>query len=174
MFRKSSLLILFFLCISTLYAEQYKLVKGQVFYKDANGQEVRVFPNQTIPNENVYVRMHEQSKDGDVFVVSDTKGKHYTCTAPKEWPGVQLQKCIQEQAQSQLSKNAGFAVTAIRMGEAEEKRAPHFHYLCAMVSDFEDSKWPSFPYKSDDTKSIKNAFNTSASFRKCLTTGARL
>ena len=172
MFRKSSLLFLFCLCISTLYAEQYKLVKGQVFYKNADGKEVRVFPNQTIPNENVYVRMHEQSKDGDVFVVSDTKGKHYTCTAPKEWPGVQLQKCLQAQALSQdkaqLSTNVGYGVTAIRMGEAEEKRAPHFHYLCAMVSDFEDSKWPSFPYKSDDTKSIKNAFNTIRSQQQYL------
>ena len=172
MFRKSSLLFLFCLCISTLYAEQYKLVKGQVFYKNADGKEVRVFPDQTIPNENVYVRMHEQSKDGDVFVVSDTKGKHYTCTAPKEWPGVQLQKCLQAQALSQdkaqLSTNVGYGVTAIRMGDAEEKRAPHFHYLCALVSEFEDAKWPSFPYKSDDTKSIKNAFNTIRSQQQYL------
>ena len=108
MLRKSLLLVLFCLCISTLYAEQYKLVKGQVFYKNANGQEVRVFPNQTIPNEDVYVRMHEQSKNGDVFIVADSMGKSYTCDAPKSWPGLQLRMCLIAQDQAQLSTNAGY------------------------------------------------------------------
>ncbi len=157
---KKQIVFLLLLYTPFLCAEQYKLVRGNVFYKsDKNASEIRVLPKQLIPNESVLVRMHTNSKESETFEVEDSRGNRFICRAPKEWTArsPQMKNCIQDATKEQKQFTVA---TTIPMGKAIENYVPQFHYLYTFVSEFDDKlKWESFPYAESDLKSMQAAIN---------------
>lgn len=166
--RNLIIIALLLMCLPAMWAEKYTLVKGSVFYRvDLNsGKEVRMPPEKVLPNENVYVRMHPDSKEGEVFIVKDTKGKSYICRAPKTWSAQspRLRECLK----MNVKQVAHSPATTIKMGDMDDmaevtmqNSVRNFHYLYAFVSDFDDTEsWSSFPYAETDIKAMQSAINT--------------
>lgn len=166
--RNLIIIALLLMCLPAMRAEEYTLVKGTIFYRvDLNsGKEVRMPPEKVLPNENVYVRMHPDSKEGEVFIVKDTKGKSYICRAPKTWSAQspRLRECLK----MNIKQVAHNPATTIKMGDIDDlpevtmqNPVRNFHYLYAFVSDFDDTEsWSSFPYAETDIKAMQSAINT--------------
>lgn len=166
--RNLIIITLLMMCLPAMRAEEYTLVKGAIFYRVElnSGKEVRMPPEKVLPNENVYVRMHPDSKEGEVFIVKDAKGKSYICRAPKTWSAQspKLRECLKMNVK-QVAHNPA---TTIKMGGLDDfpevtmqNSVRNFHYLYAFVSDFDDKEsWLSFPYAETDIKAMQSAINT--------------
>lgn len=157
--KRNALLLTLLVVCSLCMAEQYKLIKGCVYYRSGeNVPETKVMPNQYIPSADVYVRMHKDSRNDDTFEVSNSEGERFVGRAPKSWPGKKLSDCLRREEEQ--DKDNQFAVAnAIPMGDAEIKRVSQFHYLCAFVSQFDDPHWRSFPYSPKDSANMQKAID---------------
>jgi hypothetical protein len=79
-----------------IQAQRYTLESEIViFYKmDANSPEVRVTKGRTIPSEDVFIRIHQEEKEGTIFELRSSDHITYLCSAPNKWPGKKLKDCI--------------------------------------------------------------------------------
>ena len=157
--KRNVLLWTLLVICSLSMAEQYKLIKGCVYYRSGeNVPEKKVMPNQYIPSDDVYVRMHKDSRNDDTFEVSNSEGERFVGRAPKSWPGKRLMDCLRLE-EEQDKDNQFLVANAIPMGDAEIKRVSQFHYLCAFVSQFDDPHWRSFPYSPKDSANMQKAID---------------
>lgn len=155
--RKILFLIFSIYGIPFVMGETYQLNRGLIFYRSGKDTIVAVSTDY-IPSDTVFVRMHKESKKNDKFEVSNSEGKEFIGSAPKEWPGKKLMDCLEpkgEQTITELPKEVDVNI----MGGAKLKHAPQFHYLFAFASLFDDSHWKSFSYDSSDSIKMQQALN---------------
>ena len=169
MFKRYFILMAVISCPVVLWA-QYKLTSNnKVYYKtDESSEEKVLHTNELLPSGEVLIRMHSSSSPGETFTIKDIEeNKEYVCKAPTTWPGKKLTECILMPVQRNAQKDT--RRTAIARGDSESRHAPHFHYLCALVSDFDNAnQWSSFHYSINDIYAMQNAFYSVCSQDKYL------
>lgn len=168
MLKRVIVFITVFAISTTLWAEQYQLISNaRVYIKTSETEKERsILPKQFFPNANVYVRMLSSSKEkNETFTIGvykdSVKIAEYLCQAPTEWSEEYktLKECLLTPIKP--SKTWYTDRNAIARGALLRTKTHQFHYLCVLVSDFDDTQtWESFPYNDCDISAMKNAFNS--------------
>ena len=156
--KKPALIITIFIVnLFLVKAESYIVTDGKLFYREsANSEEISAPLWSTIPNENVYVRMHSKSKDNATFEIRDSRGTFFRRRAPKMWTDKTLKACVKE---PEPEPEVVYVKTVNTLGgeEIESNHEPQFHYLCAFVNDFDEPQWRPLEYKEDVVFSMQDA-----------------
>lgn len=138
--KRALFFILMAFSVSMVNADKYVVTDGEVFYKIGNSAEISAGWLDTIPNEDVYIRM---SPECPSFTIDNLHtNKSIVRDAPTAWPGKKLKDCINspEPDIQHIAKNRGVKGDYT----ADPKRGSQFHYLCVFANEYIDSKWDSF------------------------------
>lgn len=138
--KQSIVILLLFIFILHAYAYELQVVGGKIFYKIGDSTEVAAGFLDSIPSEDVYIRM--SSKYQTFTIYNRTLKKDYIRDAPTTWPGIKLRDCLNgsEPNMEHIAKNRGIKGDF----NADPKRSPQFHYLCVFSNEYDDPKWVSF------------------------------
>ena len=138
--KRTLFILLMAFTFGLVNADKYIVTDGEVFYKIGNSAEIRAGWLDTIPNEDVYIRM---SPARSSFTIDNLRtNKSIVRDAPTTWPGKKLKDCINspEPDIQHIAKNRGVKGDYT----ADPNRSSQFHYLCVFANEYVDSKWDSF------------------------------
>ena len=151
--------ILFFLLIlaSTSQAKQYILKSGMILCRvDINAQEDTIWPGETIPNENVYVRLHPEINNPTFVVKPIDGGEGIPCCCPSQSQSWPLKDCFYAKCTDRLQDTPAFI---IEKGDSEQPGSSKFHYFFVLVGEFDDVHFSTLPYNSVGIDSLEKTIH---------------